>query len=318
MMVITYLLFALGIVFLVKGADWIVDSSSSLAKRLGVSSLIIGLTVVAFGTSLPELVVNLFAAFSGSGEIAFGNVIGSNIANVLLVLGIVVCFGAIKLKRETIRYEIPFALLAAFVLFILTGNLFGAKEFLGRDDGLILLGLFGFFLYYIFLMAKKGNKDFDISTVIDEQGWKIVLKMVFGLVAIYFGGKWVVGGAILIASQFGLSEFLVSVTVIAIGTSLPELVVSVVAVMKKNADLAVGNIIGSSVFNICWVLGIVPLISPLNIPANIGFDIFVMFLATLVLLIFMFAEDGHKLRRADGVLMLLFYILYIWYVFVRG
>ena len=157
-MVITYLLFVLGIFFLVNGAEWIVESSSSIAKRLGVSSLIIGLTVVAFGTSLPELVVNVMAALAGEGEIAFGNVIGSNIANVLLVLGIAALFGTIKLKRETIWHEIPFALLVSFILFAMVGSLFGTKEYLTRNDGMILLGLFVVFLYYIFLMATTNYK----------------------------------------------------------------------------------------------------------------------------------------------------------------
>lgn len=317
-MVITYLLFVLGIVFIVKSANWIVDGSSSIAERLGVSGLIIGLTVVAFGTSLPELVVNLFAAFEGSGEIAFGNTIGSNIANVLLVLGIIACFGNIRLKEETIWYEIPFALLAAFVLFVLTGNLFGAKEFLTKDDGLILLGLFGVFLYYVFLMARRGNKKFDVSAVIDRSGLKIGLKLVAGIVGIYFGGRWIVDGAVVIASQLGLSEFLISATVIAIGTSLPELVVSVVAVMRKNVDLAVGNVIGSNVFNVFWVLGIVPLISPLAIPSFVGFDIGVMFLATLVLLIFVFVGRRGELSKTEGIMFLLFYVLYIWFIIFRG
>ncbi len=318
LMVITYLFFVLGIVFLVKGANWIVDSSSSIAERLGVSGLIIGLTVVAFGTSLPELVVNLFAVAKGSSEIAFGNVVGSNIANVLLVLGIVACFGNIQLKHETIWHEIPFALLAAFVLFVLTGNLFGAKEFLTRDDGLILLGLLSVFLYYVFLMAKKGNKELDVSAIVDRSNLLIGLKLVLGIVGIYFGGQWVVEGAVVIANQLGLSEFLISATVIAVGTSLPELVVSVVAVMRGNVGLAIGNIVGSNVFNVCWVLGIVPLISPLKIPAFIGFDIGVMFLATLVLLIFVFVGEKHELRRKDGILLLLFYVMYVWYVVVRG
>lgn len=317
-MVITYVLFVLGLVFLVKSADWIVDSSSSIAKRLGVSSLIIGLTVVAFGTSLPELVVNLFAAFSGSGEIAFGNVIGSNIANVLLVMGVVACFGNIQLKRETIWHEIPFALLAGFVLFVLTGNLFGAKEFLTRDDGLILLGLFGIFLYYIFSLAKKENKNLDVSDIIDKSNWMIGAKLVLGLVGIYFGGQWVVEGAVFIAGQFGLSEFLISATVIAIGTSLPELAVSVVAVMRGNIDLAAGNVIGSNVFNIFWVLGIVPLVSPLNIPAFVGFDIGVMLMATLVLFVFMFVGKRGELSRAEGIVLLLGYVSYIWFAIVRG
>jgi len=317
-MVITYLLFILGLVILVNSANWIVDSSSSIAKKLGVSSLIIGLTIVSFGTTLPELVVNLFAAFNGNGEIAFGNTIGSYIANVLFVLGIVACFGNVRLKRETIWHEIPIALFAAFVLFILTGNLFGTKEFLTKDDAFILFGLLGIFLYYVFSMAKKGNKNFNISTVVDRSNLLIGLKFLFGIIGIYFGGKWVVEGAVVIASQLGLSEFLISVTVIAVGTSLPELVVGIVAILKKNPELTVGNILGANVFNVCWVLGIVPLITPLSIPAYIGVDIGIMFLSMLILFIFMATGEKHELRRKDGILMLLLYSLYIWYVVVRG
>ncbi|MBS3087765.1 calcium/sodium antiporter [Candidatus Pacearchaeota archaeon] len=317
-MVITYLLFILGLVILIESANWIVDSSSSIAKRLGVSSLVIGLTIVSFGTTLPELVVNLFAAFSGNAEIAFGNVIGSYIANVLFVLGIVACFGNVRLKRETIWHEIPIALLAAFVLFILTGNLFGAKEFLTRDDAFILLGLLGVFLYYVFLMARRGNKDFNISAVVDKSNWLIGLKFLFGVIGIYFGGKWVVEGAVVIANQFEISSFLISATIIAVGTSLPELVVGIIAMIKKNPGLAVGNVIGANVLNVCWVLGVVPLISPLAIPAYIGVDIGVMFLAMLILFIFMATGEKHELRRKDGILMLLLYSLYIWYVIVRG
>jgi len=317
MVIVTYLLFILGIIFLVRSSNWIVDSSSSIAKRLGISGLVIGLTVVAFGTSLPELVVNALAALEGSSEIVFGNVVGSNIANVLLVLGIIAYAGKIKLKNEIIWHEIPFALFAAFVLFVLTGNLFGAKEFLTRDDAFILLGLFGVFLYYLFLMARRDG-GLNITSIIDKSGLKIGLKLTGGVAGIYLGGRWVIDGAILMASQFGLSEFLISATIIAIGTSLPELVVSVVAIRKGNVGLAVGNVIGSNVFNICWVLGLVPLISPLAIPAYIGFDIGIMFLATLALFVFMFVGDRHELRRADGILLLIAYAFYLWYVVVRG
>lgn len=316
-MVITYLLFLLGIVFLIKGADWIVDGSSSIAKKWGVSNLIIGLTIVAFGTSLPELVVNLFAAFQGSGEIAFGNVIGSNIANTLFVLGVIACMKNIELKRRTIWNEIPFALLVSFALFVLTGNLFSAKDIFTRDDGLILLGLFGFFLYYIFMMARRERKEFSVSAVTDGNDWVVTLKLIFGIVGIYFGGLWVVGGAQLIATQLGFSEFLISATIIALGTSLPELVVSIMAVIKKNVGLGVGNIIGSNIFNICWVLGIVPLIRPVNIPLGIGFDIGIMFLAMFVLFVFVFLGK-HELRRKDGILLVLFYVLYIWFAVTRG
>jgi len=317
-MVVTYLTFLLGLIFLARGADWIVESASSIAKRFGISSLAIGLTVVAFGTSLPELIVNIMASLEGSSEIVFGNVIGSNISNILLVLGVVACFGNVKLKRETIWHEIPFALLAAFVLFVMTGNLFGGKEYLTRNDGIILLGLFAIFLYYIFSIAKKNGAHLDLTSIVDKSGIVTFLKLVLGLIGVYFGGIWTVEGAIEIASILGLSEFLISATVIAIGTSLPELVVSITAIRRGNNGLAVGNIIGSNVLNICWVLGVVPLISPLEIPSFVGSDIGAMFLATLVLFLFMGIGKRHELRRVDGILLILGYIAYIWFAVLRG
>ncbi len=318
-MIIAYIFFVLGICLLIKSANWIVDGSSSLAKKLGVSSLIIGLTVVAFGTSLPELVVNLFATLKGSSGVVFGNIIGSNIANILLILGIVAMIGNVKIKSETVWKEIPFALLAVFVLFALTGKVFFSNGHLfSWNDGLVLLALFVMFLYYIFQIALKDKKNIGFIKDSNEPNLRIALKLTAGLVGIYFAGLWVVDGAVLIAEQFGLSEFLISATIIALGTSLPELVVSVMAVMKKNVDLAVGNIIGSNVFNILWVLGIVPFVAPLKIPEFIGFDIGIMFLATLLLFIFMFIGKKHGLSKKEGAMLILFYMLYIVYIIIRG
>jgi len=310
-----YILFVLGIYLLVKSADWIVDSSSSLAKKLGVSSLIIGLTIVAFGTSLPELVVNVFSAFKGAAEVSFGNIIGSNIANILLVLGITATIGTIKIKSETVWKQIPFALLSVFVLFLLISR----GDFLFWNDGLILLAIFAVFLYYVFQMSKKGEgkKIGSVKEKVDSN-LKIGIMLVMGLVGIYFGGKWVVDGAVFVATQFGLSEYLISATIIAIGTSLPELVVCVVAALKKDLDLAVGNIVGSNIFNILWVLGVIPFIAPLRVPKFIGFDIGVMFLATLLLFIFMFVGKKHGLSKKEGVVFVLLYLLYIVYLIVRG
>ncbi len=318
-MVIDYILFVFGLFVLVKSADWIVDGASSLAKKFGVSSLIVGLTVVAFGTSLPELVVNLFAVTEGASEVVFGNIIGSNIANVLFVLGIVAIVGGVHIKRETVWEEIPFAMLAAFVLFVLAGGIFGSgKEFLSRDDGLILLSLFGVFLFYIFRVGGIREKRFGLESVIDKSNALIGLKLGLGLVGIYFGGLWVVGGAIVVAEVLGLSQFLISATIIALGTSLPELVVGVVAVLKGNVDLAVGEVVGSNVFNIFWVLGVVPLFGSLMIPEGVLVDIGIMFLTTVILFIFMFIGEKHELRRKDGILLVLFYVLYIWFVIMRG
>jgi len=215
--------------------------------------------------------------------------------------------------------KIPFALLVSFVLFALSSRVFFDREgYLMVGDAFILLSLFVAFLYYVFKMASKGNSRLAIGSVEDMPNWRVSLKLIAGLVGIYFGGLWVVDGAVFIAGQFGLSEFLISATIIAIGTSLPELVVSVVAVMRGNVDLAVGNIVGSNIFNVTWVLGIVPLIAPLKIPAFVGFDIGVMFLATLLLFILMFVEGNYELRRRDGVVFVLFYILYVGFLITRG
>ena len=319
-MVLAYILFVIGLYLLVKSANLIVDGSASMAKKLGVSTMIIGLTVVAFGTSLPELIVNLFAAFRGTPSIAFGNVIGSNIANILFVLGISAIVGNIKVKNSVVWKQIPFALLAAFVLFFLTSKTFfgNGGEFLTRFDGLILLSLFAIFIYYIIQKARKNREDVRPVNHFDKSGLKVFLKISTGLAGIYFGARWVVDGAIVIAGQLGLSEYLVAASIIAIGTSLPELVVCIIAVLKKNVDLAVGNVIGSNVFNILWVLGIVPLISPLKIPAFVGFDIAIMFFATLLLFVFMFLGKKYGLRRRDGIFFVLLYILYIAYAVIRG
>lgn len=320
-MVITYILFALGIYLLLKSADWIIDSSTSMAKKLGVSSLIIGLTVVAFGTSLPELVVNIFAAFQGAAEVSFGNIIGSNIANILLVLGVTAMIGAIRVKSDTVWKQIPFALLAAFVLFIMASRtpLGGGPNFLSWNDGLLLLSIFAVFLYYIFQSAKKEKKNEAKPKKEDiDPNWKIGVKLITGIIGIYFGGQWVVDGAVAVATQFGLSEYLISATIIAIGTSLPELVVCVVAAARKNLDLAVGNIVGSNIFNVLWVFGVIPFIAPIKVPRFIPLDIGVMFLATLLLFIFMFLGKRHHLSRKDGTVFVLFYLLYIAYIIIRG
>ncbi len=319
MVMVTYLLFVVGIYLLIEGAGWIVDSSSSIAKKLGVSSLIIGLTVVAFGTSLPELLVGIFSALRGVSEVSLGNIVGSNIANILLILGITAMIGSVKIKSETVWKQIPFALLAAFVLFALSsGALSGKAVFLSISDGLILLSLFAIFIYYIFQTAKKDKKKVSLSREINTTNWKIVLKLVAGLVGIYFGGRWVVDGAVFIAGQLGLSEYLISATIIAIGTSLPELVVCIMAVLKKNIDLAVGNVIGSNIFNILWVLGIVPFVGVLSIPSFVVFDIAIMFLATVLLFAFMFIGEKHGLTRRDGIIFVSIYVLYIVFLIIRG
>ena len=317
-MVMVYLLFVVGLVLLVKSANWIVGSSTALAKRFGVSTFIVGLTIVAFGTTLPEFMVSLFAALKGAGGVSFGNIVGTNIANVLLVLGIAAIVGDVKLKKSTVWKGIPFALLASFVLFVLTSKIFfsSSGNFLGRSEGLIFLSLFAIFLYYVFQNAKHAEKakkeDMGMSK------WSLGLRFFGGIVGIYLGGMFVVDGAVAIAGQLGLSEFLISATIIAVGTSLPELAVCVTAVLKKNPGLAVGNIIGSNVINIFWTLGLISLIKPISIPAGVGFDIGVAFLAMLLFFVFMFVGKKHAIGRRAGIAFVVVYALYVASLVIRG
>ena len=313
----TYILLVLGIIFLLKSADWIIDWAALLAKIFWVSNLVIGLTIVAFGTSLPELVVNLFAAFKWSQWIAFGNIIGSNIANLLVGFGIMSIIWTIHIKKRIVIYEIPFAILATLILLILTWNIFEAKEFITRNDGLILIFLFIIFLYYLY-QSRLINAEKDISLDIKSEKLKTFGKLFLGIIWIYFGGRWVVDWAVAIAELFWLSTFLISATVIALWTSLPELTVSIIAFSKGNTDLAIGNIVGTNIFNIFLVFGIVPLISPIKIPNFVGFDIGMLLLFTLWVFVFIFINKKHKLKKNHWILFLLFYVLYVTYIVYRG
>jgi len=342
-MVIVYLLFVLGIYFLIKGADWIVDGASSLARKFGVSNLVIGLTIVAIGTSLPELTVGIFSVIKGNSGIIFGNVIGANIANVLLVLGVTAMIHRIDIKTETIWKQIPFALLVVFILFLFSSKMiFGFEgNSLTFVEGFIFLALFVYFLHSVMQMGKREKKkkklyfDFDLITNIwsmmnikgkvdglksgfSRLGWKVMGKFGLGIVMIYFGGQWVVSGAIFIAGQFGLTSFLISATIVSLGTTLPEFIVSIFATLRGKVDMAVGNVIGSTVFNVLGVLGISAIVRPIIIPAFIYIDVAIMFFAFLLLFIFMFIGKNHSLRRKDGIVFVLLYILYIVYLVYRG
>ena len=322
-MVIEYVLFILGILFLVKGADYLVEASSSLAKKLRIPTLIIGLTVVAFGTSLPELVVNIFAALGGATDIAFGNIIGSNIANIFLVLGVVALISPIRVQKSTVWKEIPFALLAVGVLFLVSNYLLIDNiEILSitRVTGLMLLAFFAIFIYYVIELARRSrdNMTDDKLEIVKHKNYTIALMILVGLVGLYFGGKWVVDGAVFVARQFGLSEFLISATIIAFGTSLPELVTGITAARKKDADLAVGNSVGSNIFNIFWILGITALVAPVMIPSFINLDILFLGIATFLLFLFMFVGKKHELERWQGVMFIILYVAYIIFLIIRG
>lgn len=326
---ITYILFAIGFVFLIKGADLLVEGSSSIAKKFGISNLVIGLTVVSFGTSAPELIVNIIASINGSGDIGIGNVLGSNIANIFLILGIASMIYPLKVKSNTVWKEIPLNFMAAVVLFAMANDIIfdGAKEsMLGRIDGFILITFFVLFMYYTFGLSKtekKGVATQDLGLKNETKTKKhsvsiSILMTLAGIIGLALGGQWVVNGAIIIATKFGLSEALIGLTIVAIGTSLPELATSAMAAYKKNADIAIGNVVGSNLFNIFWVLGISAMIKPLPFSEMINTDILVYTSATILLFAFMFIGKKHRLYRTEGVIFLTAYASYIVFLVIRG
>jgi len=303
----------LGLAVLVKGADWLVKGASSVAKKWGISSLVIGLTVVSFGTSAPELLVSLLSAARGSTDLAVGNIIGSNIANILLILGITALIIPLTVKKNTTFKEIPFAVLAG-VLVVLFGNdsFFDGNTFnaISRTDGFAFIALFMIFLYYTYGISKvKGEHE-----NIDEYGWSKSLWLFFlGIIGLTIGGELIVRHATNLATLVGMSERVIGLTIVAIGTSLPELATTVVAALKKKVNLAIGNIVGSNIFNVFWILGLTAIVKP--IPFDLAINLDAIFAAFAVLLLFIVVVMGkHEVKKWHGLLFLLLYIGYLGFV----
>ncbi|PWF45457.1 sodium:proton exchanger [Massilia glaciei] len=319
------LFIVIGLVILVAGAEGLVRGAASIAARLKISPLVIGLTVVSFGTSAPELTVNLVAASNGSPDLAVGNVIGSNIGNILLILGVCAMIVPLEVKSSTVWKEIPLALLGV-VLVLIMGNdeFFDGVGFnaLTRTDGMALLALMIIFMYYVFGLAKGDRAKEEISNVGEEvKTFSLPVSSILtvaGLAGLVFGGQLLVSGATAIAKAAGLSEALIGLTVVAIGTSLPELATSVVAALKKQADIAIGNIVGSNIFNVFFVLGTTSTITALPITLALSIDILVSIGASLLLLLFMFTGKQHRLVRWEGALFLGLYVVYLIYLIDRG
>ena len=316
----SYLFLIIGFALLVKGADWFVEGASSIARSFKIPSIIIGLTIVAFGTSAPEAAVSFTAALQGNNDIAIGNVVGSNIFNLLAVVGVASIIYPLSVKKSTIIKEFPFAILSALVLWVLSHDIIlqgYSKNFLSKADGLILLALFGIFMYYLIEMALTSKEEMDI-----EEGKKnitvskaIVLSLI-GLVGIILGGKWVVDSASVIAVNWGMSENLVGLTIVAVGTSLPEFVTSVVAATKKESDIAIGNVLGSNLFNIFFILGTSAIISPVAVNSIVFFDMIFMLIVTVIT--FILAGTRRTINKPEGILLVLMYIGYMAYILIRN
>lgn len=314
----TYILFIVGFYFLIKGADWLVDGAASIAKKFKVSNIVIGLTIVSFGTSAPELIVNLIASFQGNSDLAIANIVGSNIANILLILGVSAAIFPLAVKHGTIFKEIPFSLLGAVILWVLANDMLvdqASFSALTRIDGVVLLAFFIIFLYYSFGIAKVEGEGEEVK---EMPTWQSVLMIIGGMLGLALGGQWIVDGAVSIAIRFGMSEALIGLTIVAIGTSLPELAASAVAAYKHKADIAIGNVIGSNVFNVFWILGVSSLIRPIAFSPVLNMDIYFLVAITCVLFLFMFVGKKHILQRWQGVAFIVIYAFYIIYLVMRG
>ena len=297
----------LGFVLLVKGSDYFVDGAAGFATKAGIPQLVIGLTIVAMGTSVPEAAVSITAAFSGNTDITIGNIVGSNILNVFLILGISSVIVSLAVARTTIRYEIPYMILCTLGLL-----------FLGRDgsitgwDGLVLWIAFLLYLGYLFLQARKNREDGNYDS--KEKVWKLLLFMLGGIAAVVAGSKFAVYGATELARLWGISERVIGLTIVALGTSLPELFTSVVAARKGNADIAIGNIVGSNIFNILFVVGTSSLLARVPFEPHFMIDTVIAIAAGVVLLLCSLPKK--RLGRAGGIIMLLCYAGYLAYLFI--
>ena len=312
-MVLSFGLLIVGFVVLILGADWLVSGASGLAKRLNVPDLVIGLTVVAFGTSAPELMVNLMAAFNNESEIALTNILGSNTINTFIILGISALIYPIKSQKSSRQYEIPWSMFAGLIILVMGTECFGlcgGDAIISRLDGVVLLLIFSLFMYYTLKMAKN-NTESQEEGFLPMKIWKAVLLIAVGLVALVVGGKVIVINAVSIAQAFGVSQAVIGVTVVALGTSLPELATSAIAAFKKNPDLAIGNVIGSNIFNVFFVLGISAVIRPLPSYSNLWIDASLAALGSLLLLLFVSTNRNKELKRWQGAFFLVCYGVYL-------
>ncbi|MBL7856147.1 MAG: calcium/sodium antiporter [Cyclobacteriaceae bacterium] len=311
-MFLTIVLLLVGFAILIKGADFLVSGASSAAKKFNISNIAIGLTIVSFGTSAPELMVSVLSALNGKTDTTFGNVIGSNNFNVLMILGVAGLIYPLVVQRNTVKYEVPLSLLAALVLYLLVNDeiLWQSEvNILSRIDALILMVFFALFMLYIYRTMKKSS-DLDQESIKIYSTPMAIGMIVLGIAMLVGGGKLVVDSAVSIALAYNLSDKFIGLTILAAGTSLPELATSAVAAYKKNTDIAIGNVVGSNIFNIFFILSVTGFIKPIPFNTALNFDIEVFGTATIILMIFMFTINQRKLDRWEAFMLLMGYIAY--------
>ena len=315
-MFLSVVLIIIGFVLLIVGADVLVDGSSGIAKKFHIPEIIIGLTIVSIGTSMPELFVSITSALDGYSDMAIGNIIGSNLCNLLLILGLSATIKPVVFQKETRLYEIPMCLLVTIVLMYFCNSQGG----ISRLEAVILLVLFCAFIGYTIYMGRKESKKEIVEIQTEEKKNSILKNIVFVLLGIFslkFGGDLVVDNAVNVARYFNWSEKLISLTILAVETSLPELVTSVTAAVKGNSDIAIGNIIGSNIFNILLIIGVSAFITPITYNFSYNFDFSVLIASSIILAIFPFIPPKDKMSRSNGIVYLFIYVAYLTILFVK-
>lgn len=322
----SYILLIIGFVLLIKGADIFVDGASAIAKKFGIPAVIVGLTIVSIGTSAPELAVSIISSLKGANEITMGNVLGSNIFNTLMVLGITSIIMPIAIKKSTISKDFIISIIVAIILLVLTfGNLiWGGSPQISRLSGIILLMLCIAYIVSLIIATKNSNEsNNDIENEEPKEEVKIltcIIKILVGITGVVFGGQMVVNSATEIATAFGMSQKLIGLTIVAVGTSLPELVTSMMAAIKGENDIALGNVLGSNIFNVLLILGTASAISPISVAPQLGIDLIFLIAVTLILGAFMFTgKNGEsKLSKKEGIILVLIYVAYVAYIVMRN
>lgn len=316
LMFINSLLLLIGFVLLIVGAGKLVEAASSLARKFNIPEIVIGLTIVALGTSSPELVVNLVASSHHESAMVLGNVIGSNIFNVLVILGVTALVKPLTVNRNTTWLEIPLSLMAAVLVLVASSDIFldnAANNSISRSDGIILIGLFLIFLVYNLELAKKGDQN-GVAIVATQSSLTSIVWIIAGLGGLIVGGQLIVDNATALARSFGVSERVIAITVVSTGTSLPELATSLLAVKKGKLDMAIGNVVGSSIFNIFLILGASSIVNPIQVAAAAMPDIYLNIIANLLLFTFLFLNTKRCLRRWEGFIFLVLYICYLFFL----
>ncbi len=319
-MLLNIIIIIIGFVLLIKGADFLVDGASEIAKKFHIPEIVIGLTIVAIGTSMPELVVSVTSAIEGHSDLAIGNVVGSNIANMFLILGACSIIKPLVFKKETRIFEIPYTIFATVLLFILCINENGEEiNIITRKEGIILLAFCVLFIIYNLIMAKKGGEFENAEKILEirTEGkkevpvWESLFGIIMGIIGLKLGGDLVVNNSVEIAKGLGISEKLISLTIVAFSTSLPELITSIAATKKGETDMAIGNILGSQIFNILLIIGTSAVLAPINYSKSYDSNIILLIIGSIVLGLFPFVGNKNQMSRANGITFVLTYIAYI-------